>query len=335
MRCNHCGKEWDDGSAVCPACGALAGKGEAGAVKEGDAQEQKEPSGAGEEASEDMAVAGDKKVSLEKGPAPSGEGAAPAGEGAPAAQEGPGGDEKPEAGGGIGEALSAVEKEAPVKPKPIGKAVAALAVAAVLICVGIFAFLKMTEKDPKEVVIQAFENVYVDGQVKPMEELFGFSEFRKNAATTNRETSIQLIMESCSDSDADAWAGTGARIEAKQDRDKEKGSGNLGILFNHMDLANLNLYYGDQTVMVAVPELSSRVFTLDVSEGLAERLQRSEVLGPMLEESGMDVPGLAEFLSEYVDWVEEQTQNAADPNTTEGIYGLWNRYKKGCQAQED
>ena len=107
------------------------------------------------------------------------------------------------------------------------------------------------------------------------------------------------------------------------------------ILFNHMDLANLNLYYGDQTVMVAVPELSSRVFTLDVSEGLAERLQRSEVLGPMLEESGMDVPGLVEFLSEYVDWVEEQTQNAADPNTTEGIYGLWNRYKKGCQAQED
>ncbi len=369
MRCNHCGKEWDDGSAVCPACGALAGKGEAGAVKEGAAQEQKEPSGAGEEASEDMAVAGDKKVSLEKGPAeagegpapsgegaaptgegapaahegpveagegpaPSGEGAAPAGEGAPVAHEGPGGDVKPEAGG-IGEALSAVEKEAPVKPKPIGKAVAALAVAAVLICVGIFAFLKMTEKDPKEVVIQAFENVYVDSQVKPMEELFGFSEFRKNAATTNRETSIQLMMESCSDSDADAWAGTGARIEAKQDRDKEKGSGNLGILFNHMDLVNLNLYYGDKTVMAAVPELSSRVFTLDVSEGLAERLQRSEVLGPMLEESGMDVPGLVEFLSEYVDWVEEQTQNAADPNTMEGIYGLWNRYKKGCQAQED
>ena len=39
--------------------------------------------------------------------------------------------------------------------------------------------------------------------------------------------------------------------------------------YNGMDLANLNAYYGDDTLMLAVPELSGKVFTVDLGEGLA------------------------------------------------------------------
>ena len=43
------------------------------------------------------------------------------------------------------------------------------------------AYVKMTAKDPKQVVIDAFENIYKDGQVFPSEELFGFKDFADTA----------------------------------------------------------------------------------------------------------------------------------------------------------
>ena len=42
---------------------------------------------------------------------------------------------------------------------------------------GVFAYTRLAGGDPKETVIQAFENVYTEGQTDPMEELFGLSEF--------------------------------------------------------------------------------------------------------------------------------------------------------------
>ena len=49
------------------------------------------------------------------------------------------------------------------KPKKKTGLIAAIAVGAVLLVAGsVFAFVKLTEKEPKEVVITAFENVYAD-----------------------------------------------------------------------------------------------------------------------------------------------------------------------------
>lgn len=48
--------------------------------------------------------------------------------------------------------------------------------------------------------------------------------------------------------------------------------------------------------MMAVPELSGRVFTLDLGEGLGERIKNSPTVGPLLAENGVDVDGLAGYL---------------------------------------
>ena len=69
-------------------------------------------------------------------------------------------------------------------------------------------------------------------------------------------------------------AGSGLRIDAKNDVENNKVSANMGIIYNGMDLVNLDPYYGDDTVMAAVPELSPKVFTLDFGEGLEERLKK-------------------------------------------------------------
>ena len=238
-----------------------------------------------------------------------------------------------------GEAVAvAVSDMVPVKPKKGRKtAIVAGVVAAGLaavIGIGVLAAGRLNEKDPKEVVIRAFQNIYTDDQVKPMEELFGISQFQQNAGGS-RQTAIELMLEDSTNEDLRSLAGGGIRMEYKGDPENDTVRGDLGLQMNNMDVMNLNVYYGGETLMVAVPELSSRVFMLDVSEGVAERMQASPVLGPMLEESDVDVEELTSFFTEYAEWMQEQAQMASDPETMEGVYGLWNRYKKGCQARED
>ena len=82
----------------------------------------------------------------------------------------------------------------------------------------------------------------------------------------------------------------------------------MGIIYNGMDLVNLDLYYGDDTVMAAVPELSPKVFTLDFGEGLEERLKNSPMLGSALEQSGVD----ASVMAEYMELLAEQARQTQE-----------------------
>lgn len=66
-----------------------------------------------------------------------------------------------------------------------------IAIAAVF-SIGALAYKKMTAKDPKEVVIAAFENAFPEDQVSPLEELFGLTEFADTSATTDREGRTDL-----------------------------------------------------------------------------------------------------------------------------------------------
>lgn len=203
----------------------------------------------------------------------------------------------------------------------IGVAAAAAAAAAL-------AFGLMGRKDPKEVVIDAFENVYTDSQVKPLEELFGLSQFSENALTADVEDSVRLILEDCSDTDIKAFAGSGLRISAKSDKTNKKNSADIAVIYKDMELANLNAYYGDQVLMMAVPQLSSKVFTMDLGEGLAQRIEDSPLVGPALEATGMDVEGLFGYLQEQIEKQESEERAPFNFNS------LMTRYREGSQAQE-
>lgn len=252
----------------------------------------------------------------------------PAGETAPKAESVPSGQ-----GGSDNMAAAGQTAPAPQKKKPAGKIAAIVLAAAVVAGGGIFAATRLLEKDPKEVVISAFENIYTEDQVKPMEELFGLSKFQENAASS-QEAEMRFVMRGCSDGDVAQLAGGGIKVGTQYDKENKKGAGNLTLLYSGMDLANLNFYYGDETLMVSVPELSGKVFTLDLSEGLAERIKNSPTLGPILQYSDVNMEDMETFYREYTGWIQEKLEDgtAADPY---GIGAALERYRKGCKAQED
>ena len=211
----------------------------------------------------------------------------------------------------------------PKKPKKTG-----LIVGAAVVAVGAFAFTRMSQKDPKEVVITALENIYTDDQVKPMEELFGISQFAENAKTADLESSVTVILDDCSEPSVKEFAGSGIRVVGKDDKTNKRSFANFGVIYKDMDLANLDLYYGDETLMMAIPELSSKVFTMNLGEGLEQRIKESPILGPVLESSEIDVEGLFDYIEETKEQVEAGGMAAFD------VDALWTRYKEGTQAQE-
>lgn len=218
-----------------------------------------------------------------------------------------------------------------MKTTKYGKIAAIAAAAAAVVGIGVFGAVKLTAKDPKETVIHAFETIYTEDQVNPAEELFGISKFAENAGKISQQSGFRLVLDDCSEEEIlQTAAGAGLRAEVRTDLEAEKYSLDLSAIFQNMDLLTANFYYGDDTFQAAIPELSRKAFTIDLSEGLSERVKQSPVIGPALEENGIDV----EAIQEYIENVKEQAQEngSSDPY---GIKDLLQRYKDGCQAKKN
>lgn len=210
-------------------------------------------------------------------------------------------------------------------------AMAAAGIAAVaVIGGGVFCITRMLNaKDPKEVVIDAFKTVYSEEQTYPMKEIFGFEELAESSLTGDVEAGLSLALDSCSEAQVDAYKGLGMELDEKLDRTNSQFSMDLAAIYNSMDLLTLNMYYGNDTLMVAMPELVDQVFVADLGEGLAERVENSPTLGPLMETEEVDVEGLMDYIRELME--KAQSEQTTDPY---GIQGAWTRYQEGCKAQE-
>ena len=305
MKCLKCGALIPDGAEKCPECqypvnSESSQEPAAEASENVTAETESAEAPAGEAPAEEA-------VQLEPGEAPAEEAAQP----------------QP------GEAAKPAMPPVPSKKGGKGPVIAVAAVA--VVAVGAFAVVKLTAPDPKEVVIQAFENVYPEDQVLPFEEIFGLSDMLEASSTSNTQGSMTLVMDSCSDETIGAYAGTGFRLGSRSDMDNFKSDVNMALVYNGMDLANINFYYGDDTLMMSMPELTGKVFTVDLGEGLADRLKASPTLGPALTESGVDVDGLAAYITEYFDWAESVGEEGEMPFD---VTALLERYKEGCTAYD-
>lgn len=223
-------------------------------------------------------------------------------------------------------------QDEPPADKKKGKKTAIIIAAVAAIAVAAFAVVKMTAKDPKEVVIAAFENIWPEGQVSPEEELFGVSSLAKAMTSTDSETSLSLKLDSCSEPSVNSFAGAGLRISGKNDVTNKKSSFNMGVTYNDMDAANLNVYYGDEKLMVSLPELVSKVLTLDLSDGLADRVKNSPTVSAYLAQNGVDVDAMSSYLKELMDDAVNQAENGTAPFDVEA---LLTRYREGCKAQDN
>lgn len=326
MKCSYCGNELQEQDSVCSFCGKPVEESKGAEEGKESLTEEKAAGEKAEGTTETKENAGEE----EKTAIVEEDGAEKADAGSD--WQSPG--EKAPEGGDSGTASAGeVSLEPPKKKNGVKLAVIAAAAAAV-VGIGVFAATKLMEKDPKEVVIAAFENIYTEDQVDPLEELFGLSEFGQYTAADSQQVTTELVLEDCSEEAVNRLAGGGIRTDVRFDNENQKGSLDLAILFNNMDLVKLNLYYGDRMIMAAVPELSSRVFTLDVGEGLVDRLKNSPTLGPVLEDSDVDVEELADFYEEYMAWIQAKLEDgtSSDPY---GLKDVWKRYQEGSQAQEN
>ena len=213
--------------------------------------------------------------------------------------------------------------------KKFGKAIIGVIAAVVVVVIAAFAALRLMEKDPKDVVIAAFENVHPKDQVYPTEELFGTSEMMKSLQTTSSEGGMTLKLSDSSEPFISQFAGSGLKMNAQNNLETKESAINVGLLLNDMEYLNLDAYYGGEKVIMAVPEISSKAFTLDLSKDLAQQFKDSPVFGELVKQQGIDVDGLALYIEE----LKAQTENKEDQPFN--LDELLNRYKEGCKAQDN
>ncbi len=143
-----------------------------------------------------------------------------------------------------------------------------------------------------------------------------------------------MKLDSCSDETVNTYAGSGLRFAGKMDSENIRSSLNMAAIYNGMDLVNVNGYYGDKTVMLSMPELSGYVFTADLNKDLGEQLTDSPFFGPILEENGVDAQALEDYIKELMAQAEAKNSDNDSANAFD-LKALWDRYKEGCEAQDN
>lgn len=228
--------------------------------------------------------------------------------------------------------LAASEQAVSGSPEPekkkSGKMMIGVAAAVAAVGIGIAVVPRLME-DPKKTVIAAFESVNSDNQITGAEEIFGLREFLENYGKVNCESIFRMQIDGCSEPGMEMLTGAGLEIRSKADLENWKSRAEMALNYNHMDLAELQFYYGDQVFMAAVPELVDRVFTLKIDDSLGDSLKNSPTVAPYLEASGVDTEQLAELVQEMM----KKPENGTAKGQLD-FPGLLERYQKGCKAKE-
>lgn len=209
-----------------------------------------------------------------------------------------------------------------------GKMMIGVAAAVAAVGIGIAVVPRLME-DPKKTVIAAFESVNSDNQITGAEEIFGLREFLENYGKVNCESIFRMQIDGCSQPGMEMLTGAGLEIRSKADLENWKSRAKMALNYNHMDLAELQFYYGDQVFMAAIPELVDRVFTLKIDDSLGDSLKNSPTVAPYLEASGVDTEQLAELVQEMM----KKPENGTAKGQLD-FPGLLDRYQKGCKAKE-
>lgn len=238
-------------------------------------------------------------------------------------------------GGGVNEVpLYQIPEPAPAmmperKKGGKGKWIAIGTVSAVAVagCVAAAVFA-LTAKTPKEKVIAAFEQVYDSQKELPGEEIFGFSQFAEMAKSQDMEEGISLSLSDTSLWGTQSFVGSGFSLDAKFSPSRKQSSADVGFSYQGMKMLDAQVYYGDDRLMAAVPQLSSYAFLLDMSGDFGSKLKNSPMAGAVLQSQGVDGDALADLVNETLDRAYDTENPAFDLNA------LLNRYREGCKAKD-
>lgn len=211
--------------------------------------------------------------------------------------------------------------------KKIGLIAGVVALAAVAV-VGVSAAMLMKSEDPKETVIGAFKSVYEEDTVNHLDDIFGFTGMAETMKTESAYVDMALKVDSSNISGTEMAIGSGINIQSQSDVQAQKSAAVVGVQYQGMDLLHAEAYFDDTEIMVAIPELSSRVFALNYADDLQGQIERSPFLGEYIMYSGIDM----DAFTEYIDYIYE-VQNAEEKPFD--VAALWERYKTGSEAIEE
>ena len=178
----------------------------------------------------------------------------------------------------------------------IGLAAAVVAV----IGIGAFAALQLFAKNPKTVVAQAFLSLGADLDQAPAEQIFGFREISENKLTGDYEENFDLSISAISDEEMALLEGSGLSLSQRLSNTQKKSWGSLGLNYGSMALGTLEAYYDEEMLQAALPDYSSKVFLINLGEGLEEEILNAPVMdlaGVPQEEKAQMAHSLASALN--------------------------------------
>ncbi len=215
------------------------------------------------------------------------------------------------------------------EPKKSGKKAGIIvAVIAVIAIIAAAAYFMAPKKDAKTVVVDAIASAVDTEETSPLEEIFGWEEFYEAMKTSPYQVDLEVQLDGGSEDLADLTSGK-LFMTSKADPESRSSSAVFGIGYAGMDLAKLQAYMDDTNLIMAIPELSSKAFTLNYKDDLAGRIKNSELISSALESSGMDPEETANYITEYFQYLQD---NSYDADMPFDLKALWSRYREGSQA---
>ena len=206
-------------------------------------------------------------------------------------------------------------------PMMIGLAAAVVAV----IGIGAFAAMHFFFKTPKAAVAQAFLSLVEDLDQTPEEQLFGLREITENVLNGDYKDQLELTVSDLSNEDLALLKGSGLSINQQISHTQKKYGEDLSLNYGSLSLGTLKVYYDQNMLQAALPDYSTRIFQVDLGDGLEEEILDSPILGET-DLSQEEKEEMAHYLAVTFNSVSSE-------NLTFGQ--LWDRFCRSSQAAED
>lgn len=180
--------------------------------------------------------------------------------------------------------------------KKISKAILMAAV-----CVFSMMSLAACGKSDKEIVLDAFKS-FANVKGFDVASEMGIKNVFEKLDGKAYETGLEIVLEDSAMYELSMLKSASVEMKVASDPDAEKAGVELGVGMGGIKLVSAEGYFDDKQIALKVPELIDKVFVLDYSGDVLEKVKNSAFVKAM----GMDTTELEELIKVYTDALKNQ-----------------------------